>query len=167
MFTVVKWKIAQERYFFWAQTPRPLLTDYQGLDDLRMGVIRTPMPPMETFKDDPLRVLRCIRFASRFGFDIVPQLKSAVKDTTIQVVKPLNMFLKISYTKGLLGSFGHKSSSWKGWRWSWKNDEGYVIRSTMSSVWFDSSSSRGSPSLHSVDRRALPLSFHLFRSSWD
>ena len=62
-----------------------------------MGVIRTPMPPVATLRDDPLRVLRCIRFASRYGFDIVPGLKSAVKDPIVQVAKPLNIFVNSSH----------------------------------------------------------------------
>ncbi|KAG6814460.1 hypothetical protein H0H92_007464 [Tricholoma furcatifolium] len=56
----------------------------KGLDDLRNGVVRTPLPPRETFLDDPLRVLRCIRFASRFGFSIVPEVQEAAQDTVIQ-----------------------------------------------------------------------------------
>ncbi|KAF8887799.1 hypothetical protein BD779DRAFT_1672615 [Infundibulicybe gibba] len=56
----------------------------KGLEDLRNGIIRTPLPPRETFQDDPLRVLRCIRFASRFGFTIVPEVEDAAKDPTIQ-----------------------------------------------------------------------------------
>ncbi|KAK1226962.1 CCA tRNA nucleotidyltransferase, mitochondrial [Marasmius sp. AFHP31] len=56
-----------------------------GLDDLRNAIVRTPLSPKETFIDDPLRVLRCIRFASRFGFDIVPEISAAVKDPDIKV----------------------------------------------------------------------------------
>ncbi|OJT13222.1 CCA tRNA nucleotidyltransferase, mitochondrial [Trametes pubescens] len=56
----------------------------KGLDDLRNGIVRTPLPPRETFADDPLRVLRCIRFASRFGFTMVSELQDAAKDPTIQ-----------------------------------------------------------------------------------
>ena len=37
-----------------------------------------------TFLDDPLRVLRCLRFATRFGFDIVPELSDAAKDTVVK-----------------------------------------------------------------------------------
>lgn len=58
---------------------------YQGLADLRSGVIRTPLPPKETFQDDPLRVLRCVRFSSRFSFELVPELKEAAIDPAIQV----------------------------------------------------------------------------------
>src|SRR5262249_45315504 len=39
-------------------------------DDLRDGVIRTPKAPRITFFDDPLRMLRAVRFAARFGFSI-------------------------------------------------------------------------------------------------
>ncbi|KAF9812226.1 hypothetical protein IEO21_06310 [Rhodonia placenta] len=56
----------------------------KGLDDLRNGIIRTPLPPRETFLDDPLRVVRCVRFASRLGFDIVPELEASVRDPKIK-----------------------------------------------------------------------------------
>ncbi|KAF9015439.1 transfer RNA nucleotidyltransferase [Cyathus striatus] len=56
----------------------------KGLDDLKKGIIRTPLNPTETFMDDPLRVLRCVRFSSRFGFDMVEDIKAAVKMTSIQ-----------------------------------------------------------------------------------
>ncbi|KAK7064653.1 tRNA nucleotidyltransferase [Favolaschia claudopus] len=56
----------------------------KGIDDLKSGTIRTPLPPRETFLDDPLRILRSLRFATRFGFEIVPELAEAVKDPVIQ-----------------------------------------------------------------------------------
>ncbi|KAJ7923015.1 hypothetical protein B0H13DRAFT_1603054 [Mycena leptocephala] len=56
----------------------------KGIEDLKSGTIRTPLPPRETFLDDPLRILRSLRFASRFGFEIVPELAEAVQDPVIQ-----------------------------------------------------------------------------------
>ncbi|KAF8525196.1 hypothetical protein BU17DRAFT_84117 [Hysterangium stoloniferum] len=56
----------------------------KGLSDLRDGIIRTPLPPKQTFLDDPLRVLRCVRFASRFGYELVPELADAARDGEIQ-----------------------------------------------------------------------------------
>jgi len=55
-----------------------------GLDDLRNKIIRTPLPPHETFNDDPLRTLRVIRFASHFGYEIEKSVLEAIKDKDIQ-----------------------------------------------------------------------------------
>jgi tRNA nucleotidyltransferase (CCA-adding enzyme) len=60
----------------------------QGLDDLKNGIIRTPLPPKQTFLDDPLRVIRCVRFASRFGFELVSELQESARDGEIQVRSP-------------------------------------------------------------------------------
>ncbi|KAK3278686.1 hypothetical protein CYMTET_13393 [Cymbomonas tetramitiformis] len=46
----------------------------KGLADLQVGTIRTPLAPHDTFLDDPLRVLRAVRFAARFGFELDPEL---------------------------------------------------------------------------------------------
>ncbi|KAI7907035.1 uncharacterized protein BX663DRAFT_494597 [Cokeromyces recurvatus] len=56
----------------------------KGIPDLINGLIRTPLEPFETFRDDPLRVIRCIRFSSRFNFEMVPELCKAAKHTEIK-----------------------------------------------------------------------------------
>lgn len=55
----------------------------KGLEDLRSGVLRTPLEPFNTFNDDPLRVLRLLRFASTFGFQIASDSLEAMKDERI------------------------------------------------------------------------------------
>ncbi|CAG8638093.1 15325_t:CDS:10, partial [Cetraspora pellucida] len=56
----------------------------KGIHDLENGLIRTPLEPFETFNDDPLRVLRCIRLASKFNFLIDESIWIAVKDERIK-----------------------------------------------------------------------------------
>ncbi|PVV04549.1 hypothetical protein BB560_000953 [Smittium megazygosporum] len=54
-----------------------------GLSDLDKGIIRTPIDPYLTFRDDPLRVLRAIRFASRFDFKLDSQISHALEKPEI------------------------------------------------------------------------------------
>ncbi|XP_068645964.1 tRNA nucleotidyltransferase cca2-like isoform X1 [Aristolochia californica] len=56
----------------------------RGLSDLRFGLIVTPLPPKATFLDDPLRVLRAIRFGARFGFLLDEELKKAAADEEVK-----------------------------------------------------------------------------------
>jgi len=56
-----------------------------GIDDLRNGVIRTPLEPMTTFMDDPLRVLRAVRFAARYKFEMTTEVKEAIMDERVKV----------------------------------------------------------------------------------
>ncbi|KAI3906134.1 hypothetical protein MKW92_021335 [Papaver armeniacum] len=57
----------------------------RGLADLKAGKIVTPLPPKETFLDDPLRVLRAIRFGARFGFLLDEKLKEAAASEEVRV----------------------------------------------------------------------------------
>jgi tRNA nucleotidyltransferase/poly(A) polymerase len=51
-----------------------------GLYDIRTKVIRTPLKPNQTFIDDPLRILRAIRFATRLGFTIDESIIKSVSN---------------------------------------------------------------------------------------
>jgi len=55
-----------------------------GLTDLAAGLIRTPLPPLTTFLEDPLRALRAVRFASRFGFTVVPEVLEAASSPRVR-----------------------------------------------------------------------------------
>ncbi len=50
----------------------------RGLDDLRRGVLRTPLDPEQTFSEDPLRMFRAARFAAQLGFTLAPGLTVAM-----------------------------------------------------------------------------------------
>ncbi|CAB4255503.1 similar to Saccharomyces cerevisiae YER168C CCA1 ATP (CTP):tRNA-specific tRNA nucleotidyltransferase [Maudiozyma barnettii] len=57
----------------------------KGIQDLKAGLLRTPLPARQTFLDDPLRVLRLIRFAARFDFKIVPDVLQEMGDPEINI----------------------------------------------------------------------------------
>ncbi len=52
---------------------------YQGREHIKQGLIKTPLDPLQTFSDDPLRMLRAIRFATRLGFEIEAETYAAIK----------------------------------------------------------------------------------------
>eukprot|EP00345_Euplotes_harpa_P011874 CAMPEP_0168342574 /NCGR_PEP_ID=MMETSP0213-20121227/15478_1 /TAXON_ID=151035 /ORGANISM="Euplotes harpa, Strain FSP1.4" /LENGTH=521 /DNA_ID=CAMNT_0008349503 /DNA_START=86 /DNA_END=1651 /DNA_ORIENTATION=+ len=56
----------------------------KGIDDLKFGIVRTPLDPLQTFIDDPLRVLRTIRFTTRFGFTMVDEIIDAINNPKIK-----------------------------------------------------------------------------------
>lgn len=61
----------------------------KSYDDLKNEIIRTPCDPDQTYIDDPLRILRCVRFANRFKWEIEA-------NTAISMVKNINRLSVIS-----------------------------------------------------------------------
>lgn len=57
-----------------------LIDPFDGLKDLEQRVIRTPLDPLRTFSDDPLRMMRAIRFATQLDFAIAGPTLAAIRE---------------------------------------------------------------------------------------
>ncbi len=95
---------------------------FNGMDDLEKGIIRTPLDPEKTFDDDPLRMMRAIRFSAQLNFQIEQGTYEAIKimASRLQIIskeriidelnkiiltdKPSNGFSLLFHT-GLLNEF--------------------------------------------------------------
>lgn len=56
----------------------------RGIDDLSNRIARTPLAPLETFQEDPLRILRTVRFATRYNCSIEPSILVAAREPDIE-----------------------------------------------------------------------------------
>ncbi|MCK9311320.1 MAG: CCA tRNA nucleotidyltransferase, partial [Bacteroidales bacterium] len=56
-----------------------LVDPFEGLEDMRAMLLRTPLDPDITFSDDPLRMMRAVRFACQLDFDMVPEAFEAIE----------------------------------------------------------------------------------------
>lgn len=90
-----------------------LLDPFGGVKDLKRKTIRTPLDPEITFSDDPLRMMRAIRFAAQLNFDIAPEpfdaiieqaerLKIVSAERTVDELNKIIMTKKPSYGFKLL-----------------------------------------------------------------
>jgi poly(A) polymerase len=62
-----------------------LVDPFNGVTDLEKKIIQTPLAPLQTFSDDPLRMMRAIRFASQLNFAIEEKTFQAVKDNAYRI----------------------------------------------------------------------------------
>jgi len=58
---------------------------YNGQEDLKAGILRTPLAPAATFSDDPLRMMRAIRFATSYKFNIEKQTWSGLCESALRL----------------------------------------------------------------------------------
>lgn len=78
-----------------------IVDPFGGIDDLKNGIIKTPLDPDTTYSDDPLRMIRAIRFATQLSFTIVPESLESIKKncnrvsilSTERIVDELNKIL--------------------------------------------------------------------------
>ncbi len=77
-----------------------VIDPFNGQDDIEAKLIRTPLDPLATFDDDPLRIMRAVRFASQLGFSLeektmqaIPKIKERL--TIISQERITEEFLKI------------------------------------------------------------------------
>ncbi len=99
-----------------------VIDPFNGLEDIAKKIIRTPLAPGITFSDDPLRMLRAIRFATQLNFKIEWEARKALKEnaarlqiiSTERVVDELNKIIlspvpskgfKLLFDSGLLKEF--------------------------------------------------------------
>jgi poly(A) polymerase len=68
----LSWSLNEEDY-------GSLIDPFGGINDLKEGLLRTPLDPEATFSDDPLRMMRAARFAAQLGFTIDPDTVEAMK----------------------------------------------------------------------------------------
>jgi len=99
-----------------------LLDSFDGISDLENGILRTPRDPDITYSDDPLRMMRAVRFATQLNFDIEPASLNAIAKNAkrlsiisrerimvefnkIMLAPKPSVGLKLLYVNGLLKEF--------------------------------------------------------------
>jgi poly(A) polymerase len=52
---------------------------FNGIEDIESGILRTPLDPLQTFSDDPLRMMRAARFSAQLDFKMLPEVVDAMR----------------------------------------------------------------------------------------
>jgi poly(A) polymerase len=73
-----------------------------GKDDIKKGIIRTPLDPNITFKEDPLRILRCMRFSAKYNWKLPMFMIRAVKKNAPQLKNISRERIQVEIDKILL-----------------------------------------------------------------
>jgi poly(A) polymerase len=79
-------------------TPGEFLDPFGGTEDLRKRIIRTPLHPDTTFSDDPLRMMRAIRFATQLNFSIEENTFASISKNAgrIRIVSPERIITELN-----------------------------------------------------------------------
>lgn len=75
-----------------------------GLSAALAGIIDTPATPQESFGDDPLRMLRAVRFVSQLGFDVAPRVAAAITDMAEQIDRITPERVRVELDKMITGA---------------------------------------------------------------
>ena len=83
---------------------------HHGLDDIRSGILRTIGDPAQRFREDPVRMLRVVRFAAKLGFNIDAQCSRVIDDNAelLVSVPPARLFeevLKLFHSGAALATY--------------------------------------------------------------
>jgi len=74
----LSWSLNEDNY-------GELKDPFEGIQDLKRRLIRTPVDPQKTFDDDPLRMMRAIRFATQLQFDIEEQTYHGIEEMAARI----------------------------------------------------------------------------------
>lgn len=76
-----------------------------GMTDLLRGVIDTPAAPESSFNDDPLRMLRGVRFVSQLGFRLADRVLDATRDMAGQIERITAERIRVELDKTICGDY--------------------------------------------------------------